>query len=240
MIEFGLDLESYFADGIMFTEEIHDDADVFFHGTSGEFHDLICSEGIVGLGNGLVTKKRVHSVVEFYSEIGWEGYAPHHPVRVLSSFTRLDFKERDVKQVYLSKEAHTSLKYSFKSVAGGETVSAIRDCAGELLQLANEPEDLAVLGVEASLINSFLNDNEDIFDFAIGLTENYPFGCVYAISYRGLKHPESKTGSYYVDSEVLPSQIIAYCKIPTGIEEKLVHASNPLVISRYKSEFDSI
>ena len=239
MIEFGLDLESYFEDGIMFTEEIHDDADVFFHGTSGEFHDLICSEGIVGLGNGLVTKKRVQSVVEFYSEIGWEGYAPF-PIGTLSSFTRLDFKDRDVKQVYLSKEAHTSLKYSFKSVAGGETVTAIRDCAGELLQLANEPEDLDVLGVGANLINSFLNDNEDIFDFAIGLSENYPFGCVYAISYRGSKHPESKAGSTYVDSEVLPSQIIAYCKIPIGIDEELVRTSNPLLISRYESELDSL
>ena len=68
MDEYLLDAESYFVDGVMFTEEIHNNPHVFFHGTSGEYHDAICSEGLLGLGTGLVTKIRVQRIVDFYSE----------------------------------------------------------------------------------------------------------------------------------------------------------------------------
>ena len=234
MIEYRLDVESYFNDGVMFTEEIHDNANVFFHGTSGEYHHAICSAGLLGLGTGLVTKIRVQRIVDFYSEIGWGGYAPY-PNVTLSSFTKLDFKDSDIKKVYLSDEAHNSLKYALKSVAGGETVEAIRGCAEELVMLAKRPDDLDNLGIEAQLVNSFLKDNEDIFDFAISSRENYPFGCVYAILYGELEHPEKRPDSTYVDNEILPRQIIAYCKIPIEIDEERVMTFSPAFLKYFKN-----
>ena len=226
MIEYHLDLESYFNDGVMFTEEIHNNANVFFHGTSGEYHEKICSEGLIGLGNELVTKIRVQRIIDFYNEIGWSGYSVGG-IGTLSSFTKLDFKDNNVKKVYLSNDANTSLKYALRSVAGGETVEAIRECAEDLVLLTKRPEELDDLGIEAQLVNSFLKDNDDIFDFAISSLENYPFGCVYAVLYNESEHPEKRRGGTHVDNEILPSQIIAYCKIPIEIDEERVKTFNP-------------
>ena len=95
MIEYHFNEEEYRNDGLMFSREIHEDVNIFFHGTSGQYHEEICKEGLVGPGEGLVSKERVQRVVDFYSEIAWDGEGP---ISALTGFTLPgDYKDREKK-----------------------------------------------------------------------------------------------------------------------------------------------
>ena len=87
MIEYHFNEEEYLNDGVMFTTEVHENVTYFSMVLLGSIQD-ICKEGLVGPGEGLVSKKRVQMVVDFYSHISWEGKeGGGYPISTLSGFT---------------------------------------------------------------------------------------------------------------------------------------------------------
>ena len=229
MIEYHFNEEEYLNDGVMFTTEVHENVNIFFHGTSGQYHEDICKEGLVGPGEGLVSKKRVQMVVDFYSHISWEGKeGGGYPISTLSGFTLSgDYKDREKKLVYVTEEAHEAIRYAQADNAGGETVAAIRLCFNELVNLSKSPEEMAKLDIDPEIISSFIQKNRDIIDYAKKTLEKHLFGCVYAIQFDECEQLPSKgapgSGARYTIEDIDVEKIIAFCKIPNNIDRKTVY-----------------
>jgi hypothetical protein len=231
MIEYHFNEEEYLNNGLMFSREVHENVNIFFHGTSGQYHEDICKEGLVGPGEGLVSKKRVQMVVDFYSDISWEGKkGGGYPISTLTGFTLSgDYKDREKKLVYVTEEAHEAIRYAQANHAGGETVTAIRLCFKELVNLSKSPEEMANLDIDPEIVSSFIRKNRDIIDHAEKTLEQHLFGCVYAIQFDESEQLPSKgapgAGARYTIEDVDVEKIIAFCKIPNNIDRKTVYYS---------------
>jgi len=242
MIEYHFNEEEYLNNGLMFSRKIHDDVNIFFHGTSGQHHEDICKQGLVGLGEGLMSKERVKGVVDFYEEIAWEGKkGGGYPLTTLTGFTLSgDFKGREKKLVYVTEGAHEAIRYAQANHAGGETVTAIRLCFNELVNLSDSHDEMEKLDIDPEVVFSFIQSNRDIIDYAGKALEEHPFGCVYAIQFDDSEQFPAKgapgAGARHTVQDVDVEKIIAFCKIPSNIDQKTVYYSQSFEMRKYLAD----
>ena len=126
--------------GEIFSEEIHDNNWIVFHGTSSIFEERILAQGLSWKENNHYSISVVDSIVNQYEKMYWFG-EDTGGFAVLKPFSLVgDFRKSDSKPIFLAEEASSAITYASKDFAGGETARAIRKSLSDLEKYCINPK----------------------------------------------------------------------------------------------------
>lgn len=137
--ELVFDHNAFRSTGMLFWPDIEMNPWMLFHGTSGQFQDLIESDGIRSAQAGLDWARDIQAVVRCYETLSWSGTCAGG-FAVLASFSVADHATNKGASASLAHTSAQACLYSLPEYAGGEVARAMRKALIDLdLFLGHQP-----------------------------------------------------------------------------------------------------
>lgn len=189
-----------------FPQHIADDPNVLYHGTSST-NELSIENSGLKINTTVFSKKEIEDVLELFDSVKW----PHKKFWSESNLQNYslnhDFKNEDLKPIYLGECAERVSLFASKEFAGGEIARSVRNAFIELEKLFTDPKELekelARIETESSFtgrtaqdydldlseLKKMLDAKRDYYNIASQLKDDYQYGIIYAIKIEAEDEP---------------------------------------------------
>jgi hypothetical protein len=183
-----------------FPNYISEDPNVLYHGTSSLYEQSIENTGLC-VNTSTFTKEEIEEVCTLFDCVKWPNKRFWSESNLRNYTLNHDFKNPDLKPLYLAECSERASLYASIEFAGGEIARAVRNTFKDLEKLINDPQELVkekeaierdtlytgrtVLDYDLSLdiLQLKLKELKSYKEKAAISLENFQYGLIYAVKF---------------------------------------------------------